>query len=332
MNFCPGWFDGCRAVLRRFAAWPLWIALVFCAASAGAQDLVPVPPLVARVVDNTGTLSPEQKAGLDAKLAALEQRKGSQLVVLLVPSTQPEDIASFANRVANEWKVGRRKIGDGVLLIVAKGDRQVRIEVAKTLEGAIPDLAAKRVIEQAITPAFKRGDYAGGLEAGVDRLVALISGEALPEPAKPSGTARLGEAGFEWTDLLIFMLFALPVGAAVARSALGRKRGAVATGAGVGAMAWFFSASILIAGLAALVALVYAVVTGFAGSALARAGGPRRSGRSGGWGPGGFGAGAGMGSIGGWGGGGGSGGSSGGGGFSSGGGGDFGGGGASGSW
>ena len=327
MNDCRGWFAGIRAVLRRFVGWSLAVVLVLCATAAWAQDLVPVPPLVARVVDNTGTLSLEQKAGLDAKLAALEQRKGSQLVVLLVPSTQPEDIVSFANRVANEWKVGRRTIGDGVLLIVAKGDRQVRIEVAKTLEGAIPDLAAKRVIEQAITPAFKRGDYAGGLEAGVDRLVALISGEALPEPAKPSGTARLGEAGFEWTDLLIFMLFALPVGAAVARSALGRKLGAVATGAGVGAMAWFFSASILIAGLAALVALVYAVVTGFADTSLAPSTRRVRGGRSGA-----FGAGVGMGLIGGWDGGGGSGGSSGGGGFSSGGGGDFGGGGASGSW
>ena len=299
--------------------WVLGVAVALAAWSASAQDVLPVPALSARVIDTTGTLSADQKASLDAKLVALEQRKGSQLVVLMVPTTQPEDIASYANRVANTWKIGRRDVGDGVLLVVAKNDRKLRIEVAKTLEGAIPDLAAKRVIDQTITPAFKQNDYAGGLGGGVDRLAALISGEALPEPAQAiKGNGP--DTGFEWTDLLAFMVFALPIGAAIARSILGRKLGAVATGAGVGGLAWFLSASLPIAGIAALVALVYAVVSGSFSPGIGGGLGSRRGG--------GFGSGIGMGSGGGWSGGRGGGG----GGFSSGGGGDFGGGGASGKW
>ena len=309
-----------QAVVRRILGPLLWAVFAgFLASAAFAQDVLPVPALSARVIDTTGTLSQEQKAAMEAKLAALQQRKGSQMVLLIVPTTQPEDIASYANRVANSWKIGRREVGDGVLLVVAKNDRTLRIEVAKTLEGAVPDLAAKRIIDQAITPRFKQGDYAGGLDAGIDQLVARITGEALPEVAQAPESRQQGKGGFEWMDLLVFTVFALPIGAAVARSAFGRKLGALITGAAVGGMAFFFSASLLIAGIAALVALVYAVVTGFVNPAAALGSGRRR---------GGFGAGLGMGAGGGWGGG-----SSGGaGGFSSGGGGDFGGGGASGRW
>ena len=234
------------------------------------------------------------------------------MVVLVIASTAPEDIASYANRVANDWKIGRRAVGDGVLLIVAKDDRRVRIEVAKTLEGAIPDLAAKRVIDQAMTPRFKQGDYAGGIGAGVEQLTALINGEALPAPSRGDARGQGRQAMGEWTDLLIFMVFALPVGSAVARSILGRKLGALVTGAGIGTLAFIFTTSLVIAGLAAVVALVFSLISGAA--SLARAG------RLGGGSAGGFGSG------GGWSGG------SGGGGFSSGGGGDFGGGGASGRW
>ena len=205
-------------------------------------------------------------------------------------------------------------MGDGVLLIVAKNDRQLRIEVAKTLEGAIPDLAAKRIIDGAITPAFRRDDYAGGLQAGVAQIAALIAGEALPAPAADSrGSAGRGLA--QWGDLLVFALFALPIAAAILRNVLGRKLGALATGAGVGALAFFVSASVLIAVLAAAVGLGYALFSAFA--APGRRGGGGGFGGPGGWSSGGTG--------GGWGGGGG-------GGFSSGGGGNFGGGGASGRW
>ena len=285
------------------------------AVNAFAQDVQAVPALSARVIDTTGTLDGAQKAALDARLAALESEKGAQVVVLLVPSTAPEDIASYANRVANTWKIGRRDVGDGVLLIVAKNDRTLRIEVAKTLEGAIPDLAAKRIIDQAITPRFRTGDYAGGLSAGVEQLAARIAGESLPAVAGPAH--GIGTPDFQWFDLLIFLVFAMPIAAGVARSMLGRKLGALATGAGVGGIAFFLTASALLAGLAGLVGLIFALVTGFASPVRSGAwrGGGSRIGHGGGWGGG---------SGGSWGGGGG--------GFSSGGGGDFGGGGASGNW
>jgi len=142
------------------------LTLLSWAGSARAQDLQPVPPLSARVIDQTATLAAPDRAALDAKLAAFEAEAGPQIVVLLVARTAPEDIAAYANRVGNDWKIGRRDVGDGVLLIVAKDDRKVRIEVAKTLEGAIPDLAAKQIIDDAITPAFRRGDFAGGQLCG----------------------------------------------------------------------------------------------------------------------------------------------------------------------
>jgi uncharacterized protein len=274
-----------------------------------AQNLLPVPALGARVIDQTGSLSADQQAALEAKLAAFEQAKGSQIVMLMVPTTQPEDIASYANRIGNAWKIGRKDVGDGVLLVVAKNDRKVRIEVAKTLEGALPDLAAKQVIDTAITPAFKRGDFAGGLDAAADQLIARIKGEALPDPSPKSTRSA---SGFQFEDLAIFFLFAVPVGATVIRSIFGRKLGAVITAAGAGGIAMFITASLLIAGGAALVGLVIALMSN---SNL----GGRRDNNS--WGTGGWGGGSG-----GW-----SGGSDGGG-FSSGGGGDFGGGGASGDW
>lgn len=274
-----------------------------------AQDVLPVPALTGRVIDQTGTLDAGQVAALTAKLAALEEKKGSQVVVLMVPTTAPEDIASYANRVGNAWKIGRRDVGDGVLLIVAKNDRTLRIEVAKTLEGAIPDLAAKRIIDGTITPGFRQGDFAGGLLAGVDQIAALVSGEALPAPAAPSAIRNLDSNSL--SNLLVFMVFALPIGAGILRSIVGRKLSAVATGAITGVLAFVFTSSVLIAVVAAVAALGYAL---FAGVSLPRGG-------SGGYrGPGGWGGGRG----GGWGGGGG--------GFGSGGGGNFGGGGASGRW
>lgn len=273
-----------------------------------AQGVLPVPALTGRVIDQTGTLDAGQVAALTAKLAALEEKKGSQVVVLMVPTTAPEDIASYANRVGNAWKIGRRDVGDGVLLIVAKNDRTLRIEVAKTLEGAIPDLAAKRIIDGTITPGFRQGDFAGGLLAGVDQIAALVSGEALPAPAAPSAIRNLDSNSL--SNLLVFMVFALPIGAGILRSIVGRKLSAVATGAITGVLAFVFTSSVLIAVVAAVAALGYAL---FAGVSLPRGG-------SGGYrGPGGWGGGRG----GGWGGGGG---------FGSGGGGNFGGGGASGRW
>lgn len=299
------------AVVRLLLAVVALVAVVVL--PAAAQGLVSIPALTARVIDTTQTLSDSEKQALEQKLAGFEQQKGTQIVVLMVPTTQPEDITSFSNRVGNAWKIGRKDVGDGVLLIVAKDDRKVRIEVAKTLEGAIPDLAARQVIESAITPNFKQGNYAAGLSAAADQLIARISGEALSEPNRESSGSSFG---FDWADLAIFMFFAVPIAGGIARSIFGRKLGSLLVGGGVGVLAMLVTASLVVAGLAAVAALV---VTLMFGSGIAASSGSRRSGGSSGWG-------------GGFGGGGGSFGGGGGGGFSSGGGGDFGGGGASGDW
>lgn len=308
-----------------------WLAALVCslaiAASALAQDVQPVPALAGRVIDQTGTLSAPQVQALTAQLAAVEQERGSQIVVLMVASTQPEDIAAYAQRVADTWKVGRRQIGDGVVIVVAKNDRRVRIEVAKALEGAIPDLAASRIINESIAPAFKAGDYARGIGAGVDRIAARIGTEGLPEPeARPPGGPRASD-GFDWQDMAIFLFVGAPIVGAVLTGVLGRKLGAAATGGVVGGIGWWLTASLLVAGMAAVLALVLVGVVGIgsrAGSGVAGRTGSRLGGRAGPviWGGGTGGA------MGGWGGGRGGGG----GGFGSGGGGDFGGGGASGSW
>jgi uncharacterized protein len=280
---------------------------------ARAQDVLPVPALAARVIDQTGTLRADQVAALESRLAAFEAEAGPQIVLLLVPATAPEDIAAYAQRVADTWKIGRREVGDGVLVVVAKDERRVRIEVAKALEGAIPDLAARQIIDHFIRPAFRANDYAGGLDAAVDQLIARIRGEALPPP-KARGQAQ---RGLQLDELAMFFFVAVPIVGAVLTGLFGRKLGSLLTAGAAGGLGWFVTASVLAAIGAAVVALVLVGVFGI-GSAVRRAG---QRGRSlphiGGWGGGGgFGGGGGLG----------------GGGFSSGGGGDFGGGGSSGSW
>lgn len=280
--------------------------LLLCFLGLGAaQAQQAVPALTGHVIDSTGTLTAAQRDALEGRLSEFEKASGSQVVVLLVPSTQPEDIASYANRVANTWKIGRKDIGDGLLLIVALQDRKLRIEVAKTLEGAIPDLLAKRIIDEAITPRFKQGDYAGGIDAGLTRVMGLVRGEALPEPSQRTDS---NAGGFDWMELGIFLFVAVPVIGAVARSVLGNRLGAVATGGAAGGIAMLLTASLLIAGLAGVAAMIFTLIQNTPGL---RNSGLHRGGHNGGWGHGG---------------------GFGGGGFGSGGGGDFGGGGASGDW
>ena len=291
----------------------LWLS--FASLSAWAQGVQPVPTLTAHVMDSTGTLNAAQREALEAKLTAFEKARGAQVVVLIVPTTQPEDIAAYAQRIGDSWKIGRKSIGDGLLLVVAKNDRTVRIETTKTLEGPIPDLMASRIIENAITPRFKQGDFAGGLDVGTDRIMALISGENLPAPPQGSANARNPNGGFDWTTLAVFLFFAVPIGGRVLSSVLGRKLGSVATGGAVGVLAWLFSSSLVIGAIAALAGMVFALMSGLGG--MTRGGGSSGWGGPGGFGGGGFGGGRGGG---------------GGGGFGSGGGGNFGGGGASGNW
>ncbi|CAN5912374.1 YgcG family protein [soil metagenome] len=311
-----------RSVQRLLAA----IFFVVMAGAASAQGVLPVPALDARVIDQTGTLDAAARQSLDAKLAAFEQKKGSQIVVLMVPTTQPEDIASYANRVASAWKIGRKEVGDGVLVIVAKDDRKMRIEVARTLEGAVPDLTAARIIDEQMKPRFRDNDFAGGIGAAVDQLAAVIGGEALPEVQRPN-TQRSGGGGFDWPELGIFLFFGVFVIGRVARSIFGSKLGPVVTGLGAGAIAMVVTSSILLAVAAGFIALLFTLFSGAMSLPSVGSGGRR----GGGWG-GAAGGALGGGLGGGFGGGFGGGSSGGGGGFSSGGGGSFGGGGASGDW
>ena len=297
--------------MMRWRSWLGAAALTLVAAFAQAQDVLPVPPLTGRVVDQTATLSPAQVAALTAKLAAIEAQHGAQVAVLIVPTTQPEDIASYAQRVGEQWKIGRREVGDGLLVTVAKNDRNVDIHVAKALQGAVPDAAAGRIIRDQIVPAFKAGDYAGGLNTAVDRLGERIASEGLAAPGAPSNSGRAkGSRGFNFQDLSLFLFIGVPILGGLLSRVMGRKLGALATGGAVGAIGWWLTASALVAGGAGLVALFLVGVMGLGSSRGAGMGGPII------WGGGGPGGGFGGG----------------GGGFSSGGGGNFDGGGASGRW
>lgn len=290
--------------MRRSA--PSWLAvcwaLLFVVLPMTVQAEVAVPPLKDRVTDQTGTLSTDQIKALDAKLAALEHAKGSQLAVLIVPTTQPETIEQYGIRVASAWRLGRKGVDDGLLLLVAKNDRNLRVEVGYGLEGVVPDAVANRVIREIIVPRFQAGDFAGGIDAGVDRLIRLVEGEPLPPPQRAS-RPRMDDIGiFWWLFVPIFVV------GKILQSILGRLPGALATGA-VGFLGgWLLAGSVAIGVGLAVVGFLIILLGGTSGY---RGGGGWGSG--GGWSSGG----------GGW--------SSGGGGFS-GGGGSFGGGGASGRW
>ena len=227
--------------LRALAVW-LGLALAWVwIAPARAQDVLPVPALTARVIDQTGTLSPEQIQSLSSRLAALEQEKGSQVVILMVPSTAPEDIAAYANRVASQWKLGRKNVGDGALIIVALKERRMRIEVARALEGALPDILVKRIIDQHMVPHFRQGDFAGGLDAAVQAVAARIRGEELVETPEDDDDAIPNSGA-----LLALILFAL-ASRAILRRRFGRNKTAFFAGLFSGAMALLVTDSLIVA-------------------------------------------------------------------------------------
>jgi uncharacterized protein len=285
----------------------LWmLSALLSSAPAHAQDVLPVPVLSGRVIDQTATLSPAQAGALDAKLAAFEAQAGPQIVLLLVPATAPEDIAAYAQRVADTWKIGRRQVGDGLLVVVAKNDRAVRIEVAKALEGAVPDLAARQIIDRAIVPAFRAGDYAGGLNAAVDALMARIRGEGLPAPG-PRGLPASGGSGMPLQQMALVVFVGVLLAGGVLSAVVGRPLGSMVTAAAAGGATWWLGAGLALAAGAAVAAVVIVGLIGV-GNVLRLLLMMASNGRGGGGGGGG------------------------GGGFSSGGGGDFGGGGASGRW
>jgi uncharacterized protein len=287
----------------------LAVGVVASLAALLASADVAVPPLTARVMDLTGTLSGGAVNRIETSLANFEAKKGSQIAVLMVPTTQPEEIEQYGIRVAEQWKLGRKGVDDGAILLIAKDDRRARIEVGYGLEGALPDAIAKRIIDETVTPHFKLGDYDGGVVAGVDKMISVVNGEPLPEPDRK--WEHRGGMG----NLLPFMLVVAFVASGVLRAMFGRLFGSIATGGLVGGIAWLLSHVLLVGAGAGFIAFLFAMLLG----------------ASRGWSAGRGGWGGGLGGLGGFSGGLGGGFGGGGGGFSGGGGG-FGGGGASGSW
>ena len=224
----------------RLAGLLLCLFSLFAGAAPGADTsgLVAIPPLTARVTDLTSTLNGEQKAILEQQLADLEARKGAQLVVLILPSTQPETIEQFGIRLFEAWKVGRKGVDDGVMLIVAKDDRRLRIEVGYGLEGALNDATAKRIISETITPQFKNGDFPGGISAGAAAISKIIDGEQLPEPSTTGG----GQMNIDEMPegLLIGLLIAIVLGGTLLRHLLGNLVGSGLVGCVTGGLGWFF--------------------------------------------------------------------------------------------
>lgn len=260
-------------------------ALLLVATSAFAQ--LAVPP-VARVSDQTATLSGADIAALERTLQDFEQRKGSQIAVLVVPSTAPETVEQYALRVAETWKLGRKGVDDGALLLVAKDDRALRIEVGYGLEGALTDITAKRIVSDVIVPYFRQGDFAGGIRAGVDRMIGVIDGEPLPEPSRAAAGA---EGGIEQYAPMLFIV-ALGLGG-VLRAMLGRLPGALATGGVVGFIAWIVVGLLPIAVVAGIVALLITLFGGGRGIGGFGGGGGFGHGGGGGFGGGGGGFGGG---------------------------------------
>ena len=262
----------------------LTLALGWSALSA-AQ--VAVPPLTGHVIDQTGTLTAEQKAVLEQTLTAFEARKGSQLAVLMVGSSAPEEIEQYALRVAEQWKLGRKKVDDGAILVVAKNDRAMRIEVGYGLEGALSDLTSKRIISETILPRFKTQDFYGGITAGVDQIIRVVDGEPLPAP---SARSSQGIGDVQQYAPMLFIL-ALAVGG-VLRATLGKVPGSLVTGGVVAVIAWFVVGAISMALVAGVVALFVTLLGG--GMVRQGPGGYYGGGgRGGGHGGGGFGGGGG---------------------------------------
>jgi uncharacterized protein len=248
---------------------------------APANAQVPVPALTAHVVDQTGTLTTEQKESLEQLLVAFEARKGSQLAVLMVASTAPEEIEQFALRVAEQWKLGRKRVDDGAIVVVAKNDRAVRIEVGYGLEGALTDVTSKRIISETMLPHFKQQDFFGGLVAGVEQIIRVVDGEPLPAPSSTGGERA---AGSMQQYMPVLIVVALAVGG-VLRAILGKPVGSVVTGGVVAVLAWFMVGAVAMAVVAGVVAML---VTLLGGGMLMRGVAGYYGGMGGGGGGGGF--------------------------------------------
>jgi uncharacterized protein len=263
-----------QAVKATLVAFALCFAFAAAAPTAVAQ--VAVPPLSGRVVDQTSTLSGDEVASLDRTLKDFEARKGSQIAVLIVPTTAPEAIEQYSIRVAEAWKVGRKKIDDGAILVVAKDDHRLRIEVGYGLEGALTDITAKRIIDEIITPKFRSGDFAGGISAGVDQMIRVVDGEPLPAPQQQRQQQSSSFLNHIDPTLLIFGVIIL---SGILRGVLGRLLGSLGAGGIVAAVIWFVAGSLLLSGILGLVAFLF---TMFVDSTAASSGFGRGGGFAGG--------------------------------------------------
>ena len=257
------------------------VAALFLAFASPASADVAVPQLAGRVVDQTGTLSSGDIAALSQKLSDFETRKGSQIAVLIVPTTDPETIEQFSIRVAEAWKIGRKKVDDGAILVVAKNDHHLRIEVGNGLEGALTDVTSRRIIDEVMTPKFREGDFAGGISAGVDRMMRVVDGEPLPVPSRSVNFANLDEIG----PLAPVVLFASLVVGGFLRALLGRLLGSAATGGVIAILALLILGSAGIALLAGIIGFVLSFIADlFPASTGSSRGGSWSSGSSsGGW-------------------------------------------------
>ena len=234
---------------RALVAWTLCWSF-----AAGAQ--IPVPPLTGRVTDQTGTLTAQQKAALEQTLEAFEARKGSQIAILIVPTTAPETIEQFGLRVAEQWKPGRKKVDDGAILLIARNDRTLRIEVGYGLEGTLNDATSKRIISEVIAPLFQHGNFYEGMTAGVGQMIRAIDGEPLPPPR---GTSGGGADIQQYVPILVILALA---GGAMLRALLGRFPGALVTGGAVAFVAWLFAGALFITLLAGVIAFLFTLLGG----------------------------------------------------------------------
>jgi uncharacterized protein len=250
------------------------LALIPFWSSVASAD-VAIPALTARVTDETATLTAEQRASLEQTLQDFEAKKGSQISVLIVPTTRPETIEQYSMRVVEQWKLGRKHVDDGALLIVAKNDRALRIEVGYGIEGALNDATSNRIINEMIVPRFRQGDFYAGVMAGVDSIMNVINGEPLPPPDKLAGR----ESGKVGGYLPLFFVLTMVAGG-VLRSVLGRLAGSVVTGGAVAVVAWLLSGTLFIAIVAGAIALAFTLLgSGLGAYVGGRAiGGPERGG------------------------------------------------------
>ena len=254
-----------------------------------ARADVAVPELTARVTDLTGTLSSAEQAALEQKLAAFEARKGSQVAVLILPTTRPEAIEQYSLRVVDAWKLGRKGVDDGALLIIAKDDRELRIEVGYGLEGVLTDAVSRRIIDETIVPSLRQGDFYRGIDAGVDRMLGVIDGEPLPEPVRWQGPPLEGLLPV----LPVILVFTITLGS-ILKALFGQLTGALITGGFVTVFTWFLLGLLSAAAIAGVAAFVLTMFSRHRPGRWSSRGGPGWGGGSGGGlGGGGFGGGGG---------------------------------------